>query len=261
MKNILAYLHQLDFSKTEAEFYVLLLKYGPLTVRELAEKANINRTAAYPHIISLINKSIFLEIIQDGVKKLVASEPARLQAILHEQLAEVQTRQAKFDYILTSLNALIPEPQTKETSEIKYYKGKNAVKWIYEDSLKSKKIRAYYDPESLEKVFPENYELFDTTIKQNSDLFVFELVQYSPQSMTDIKKSQGTAGRHIYKILPRDIRLTANDILIYDGKVAIINIGDKDNVTAVVLKNKEYFNNSVQLFDLLWRLLPEPDSI
>jgi hypothetical protein len=64
--------------------------------------------------------------------------------------------------------------------------------------------------------------------------------------------------RHFYKLLLKDVRLTANDILIYDGKVAIINTGDKENVTGVVLENRDYYNNSVQLFDLLWRLLPEP---
>lgn len=257
MNTILEYLQQLNFSKIEAKLYVLLLNYGPLTVAELAKKATINRTAAYPHITSLINKGFFLEIIRNGNKQLVASEPEKLRSILSEQQAEVQARQAKLNYVLTSLNSLIPKQQTKDTSEIKYYKGKNAVKSVYLDCLKAKKIRAYYDPENLEEIFPENYGLFDTTIKQTPDMLVHELVQYTPQSMKDIERSHGTGGRHIYKFLPHDIKLTANDILIYDGKVAIVNIGDKDNVTAVVLKNKEYFNNSVQLFDLLWRLLPE----
>jgi hypothetical protein len=62
-----------------------------------------------------------------------------------------------------------------------------------------------------------------------------------------------------WKFLPEDIRLTANDILIYNGKVAIINIKDEDNIEGVVLENRDYYNNSVQLFDLLWRLLPEPE--
>ena len=62
---------------------------------------------------------------------------------------------------------------------------------------------------------------------------------------------------HFSKTLPLDIKLTANDILIYDGKVAIINIGDKNDISGVVLQNKDYYNNSIQLFDLLWRLLPE----
>jgi sugar-specific transcriptional regulator TrmB len=257
MKTLISYLNQLNFSHTEALLYVLLLKHGPLTVKELAEKAKINRTAMYPHISSLINKSIFLEIIQDGHKKLVASEPDRLQGIINEQLAEIHARQDKLPTILTSLNALSPEREKKNTSEIKYYKGRTAVKRIYDDCLRSKKIRAYYDPDALEKVFPENKSLFCKKIKQNSEMIVLEIIQPSIQTYIEIKRSLNTP-RHIYKALPKDIKLTANDILIYDDKVAIINIGDKQHVTGIVLDNKDYYNNSVQLFDLLWRLLPEP---
>lgn len=52
------------------------------------------------------------------------------------------------------------------------------------------------------------------------------------------------------------MKLTSNDILIYDGKVSIINIKDKNNIEGVVLCNQDYYNNSKQLFDLLWRMLP-----
>lgn len=99
--------------------------------------------------------------------------------------------------------------------------------------------------------------LFDDAFIYNPKVEMYEIVEDSPEARKQIKNS---AKKHFWKFLPDDIKLTANDILIYDGKVAIINIADKDNVTGVVLENRDYYNNSVQLFDLLWRLLPEPNK-
>ena len=62
--------------------------------------------------------------------------------------------------------------------------------------------------------------------------------------------------RYFFKFLPHDIKLSSADILIYDGKVGIINV--KNKITGVVFKNNEYFMNSKVLFDLIWKMLPAP---
>lgn len=54
-----------------------------------------------------------------------------------------------------------------------------------------------------------------------------------------------------------EMKLTAEDIIIFDGKVAIINVRDK--ITGVVIHNIDYYNNSKELFDYIWNTLPEPE--
>jgi len=58
-----------------------------------------------------------------------------------------------------------------------------------------------------------------------------------------------------YKLMPKDMRLSGQDILIFDGNVAIVNI--KETLNAVVLKSTDYYHNTKVLFDFIWRLLPD----
>lgn len=258
MKNVLNYLKQLGFSEIESKLYLLLLKSGPMTVAELATAANINRTATYSHIDSLLEKGVIAKI-KGHSSKIAANPPEHLQYLVEQRITSALNLKETLPTVMNVLNTSFPQSKNTTSSEITYYKGKTGVKKIYEESLKAQKIRAYYCPDDLEKTFPENIQLFTEALLTNPKLSVFEIVEDSIQSRKNIEMSKKIESRHYWKILPRDIKLTANDILIYEGKVAIVNIGDKDNVTGVVLHNKDYYNNSVQLFDLLWRLLPEPD--
>lgn len=142
---------------------------------------------------------------------------------------------------------------------MRYYKGRTGVKAIYEECLKSKKIRSYFNCAEIEKVFPENFDLFNDAFTYNPTIKMYEILK------THLSQEQRLSHylydhnkKYFFKYLPADVTLLANDILIYDGKVAIINVRDKENVSGVVLSNQDYYNNSVQLFDLLWRFLPDP---
>ena len=54
--------------------------------------------------------------------------------------------------------------------------------------------------------------------------------------------------------MPKNLKLSSEDILIYDGKVAIINYTGK--ITSMVLHSRDYYSNSAELFDFIWEILP-----
>jgi sugar-specific transcriptional regulator TrmB len=251
MKKILDYLKRLDFSEPEAKLYLTLLKTGSMTVAELAKKAAINRTAAYGHINSLLEKGVISQA-KGATSKLQANPPAQLHYLVDQKISTANILQEELSPIITMLNSTFMQSKSVPNSEMRYYKGKNSVKAIYEEVLKASKIRSYFSPVDIQKTFPENVKLFDDAIKNNNGLKIYEIAEGSSEA----RKQQTNTLRHYWKFLPNDIHLTSNDILIYEGKVAIINIGDSDNITGVVLENRDYYNNSVQLYDLLWRLLP-----
>lgn len=166
--------------------------------------------------------------------------------------------QEKLPAVISLLNSSIPHTNKTSPSEIKYYKGKARVKIIYHEALNATHLRTYYNPTEAINLFPENFDLFYTSFTNNPKITIREICEDTPETRHQIKL-HSSHKKHLWKILPKDIKLTANDILIYEGKVAIINIGDKNDLSGVVLTNRDYYNNSVQLFDLLWRLLPEPE--
>lgn len=255
MKKIIEYLEKLNFSEAEAKLYIILLERGSMTVSELAEKAKLNRTATYGYITKLLEKGVISKS-KGASNKITANPPEHLHYLVEEKISTAHVLKEQLFPIVTTLNASFMQMPNSMDSDIKYYKGKNSVSAIYNDCLKSQTIRSYFDVKDLDQTFPENTEKFNKTITEHPQMRVYELVQKSPEALAHVKNSQ-TAKGHLFKFLPEDIKLTANDILIYEGKVAIINIADKDNVTGIVLHNKSYYENSKQIFDLLWRLLPE----
>lgn len=134
-----------------------------------------------------------------------------------------------------------------------YYKGVGGVKKIYEEALQSKELRSYANLAIMEGVFPENLHLFANAFKYNKELKMYEIVEDSEQARKQTSYSSKNE-RYFYKFLPPEVKLSAADILIYEGKVSIINIGSQ--ITGVIFRNQEYYNNTMELFDFNWRVLP-----
>mgnify|MGYP001572787927 CR=1 FL=1 len=254
MKHILTYLQQLNFSKTESLLYVLLLQNGPLTVKSLAEKAKRNRTAVYPHINSLIDKSIFIEIIHDSRKKLVACEPERLGSFINNQLNTIQTLKTQFPDMLASLNSLFPEEIKDNKSIIKSYKGIVNARKIYEDSFNANEIRAYAKINQTETLWPDNTKVFNDAFKKNKQLKMWEII-YGESAIEISEDIFSNTDRYFYKFMP-NLKLSSEDILMYDGKVAIINF--RGGGASIVLQSADFYNNLKELFDFMWDLLSEP---
>lgn len=258
MKKIIEFLKQLEFSETEAKLYIILLERGSMTVSELAEKAKLNRTATYGYISRLIEKGVVAKSTGSS-NRIIANPPEHLHYLVEEKLSHANILKEQLFPVITTLNQSFRKPQDHHASEIKHYKGKKSVAAIYNECLRSLNICTYFDSEDLDRIFPENTMKAHNSTLQKPKQVIREIVRKTPTAIEDIKVAkQLGAHNHMYKFFPEDLTLTDNDILIYDGKVAIIDTHDKENVTGVVLHNNAYFNNSRQIFDLLWRLLPEP---
>ena len=90
MKKVLDYLEQLEFSKIEADLYLLLLKSGLSTVADLAQAAHINRTAAYGYIHSLLQKGVIAKV-KGSVNKIVANPPEHLRYLVEQKANSVKS--------------------------------------------------------------------------------------------------------------------------------------------------------------------------
>lgn len=252
MNRLTKFLEKLDLSDIEARLYTTLLTSGPTTVRDLSVLCEMKRTTAYFYIDQLIGKGLVIKITR-GTKKLVsAHQPTEsIQHLVKEKAASAQALKAAFPSMLQSLSTL---PQIKESTdaEIKYYKGKNGVMKIYKEAFSAKELRSYVNIAEIVEVFPENFELFNNAFKNNPELVMYEICEDSPEAKERIKDSNRN---HLYKLLPPDIKLSAQDILIYDDKIVIIHF--KDQLNGIVLHNIYLYKNFKVLFDFIWRLLPE----
>lgn len=261
MEKIINYLKQLELSELEAKLYLTLLQTGPITVRELAERIDIKRTTAYLYIDQLVEKGLVLKLIKGSKKLVAADEPENLQTLVEEKVAHAKEVQQHFPTILKTISTSLPQGKDIGEAEIKYYKGKNGVKKIYEEALRAKELRSYYNIELMKEALPDNEILFVHALNHNKDIKIYELIQDSPLSREKLKASKAMSVKHeryFIKFLPKGITLSAADILIYDDNIGIVNVGNQ--FTGIVLHNKDYYNNSKELFDLVWKVLPEKNE-
>ena len=257
MTKITDYLELLNLSEGETKLYLTLLESGPVSVRDVAVIADMKRTTAYLYIDQLIEKGLVMKVIQGSHKLVAVVDPqTSLQHLVKDKLANAASLNTELPAIIQRIHEVVPPEKEVGDAEIKFYKGKNGVKRIYEEALKSKKLRSFANIAIMKDNLPENSELWSEGLKQNPHIKIYEIIEDSPTSreQTALQSNTTDDQQYFYKFLPKEVRLTAADTLIYDGKVSIINV--RDTVSGVILENADYYNNMKELFDFFWKLLP-----
>ncbi len=257
MKTVVEYLKQLDLSETESKIYLALIENGPKRVRELAELVGLKRTTAYLYIDALIDRGLAAEDMRESGMVIIASPPQRLQYLVDQKYKTAKSLHLELPTILKAIKSSLSQSKTpEEETEIKYLKGINGIKSIYDEALKGTELLLYATLSELAPKLPGDENLFENALNRNKNLKIFEIYGDSPEK---IKQYNYTAksNRYFYKFMPAGVDLTAPGILHYDNKVAIINVKGKPN--GVVLLNKDYYINSKKLFNFIWKILPEPN--
>jgi len=253
MDKIIDYFKQLDLSDAEAKLYLTLLQTGPTSVRDLAQTVDIKRTTTYFYIDQLIEKGLIMKIVRGSKKLVAANDPENLRDLVEKKVALAQTVKIKLPAILKTLNTTLPQGTEVENAEIKFYKGIQGVKKIYEEAIIANEIRSYVKLEETGGIFSNNIDFFTQAFKNNEKLIIREILYNSPLSKEQAPQLLSKNKRYFFKFMPSELKLTSGDVLIYDNKVAILNYQNTPN--GVVLSNKDYFNNSKELFDFIWKIL------
>lgn len=255
-KKIINYLEQLDLSDMEAKLYLALLDSGSISVRDLAELTKIKRTTAYFHIDLLVEKGLVIRVVNGSKKQVAPAQPEDgLQSLVEKKLESAQTAKAELSDVLTAINTTLPQSKKIADAEIQYYVGLNNIRKIYAEALNSGELRSYVRLEEGDSILSDNVAFFSEAFKKNKDLKVREIFYNTPVSKEGSLQEVSKQNNYGYKFMPKELNFTSGDTLIYDGKVAILNY--KGKASCVVLHSNDYYSNSKELFDFIWKILPE----
>lgn len=254
MNKIDEYLKKLGLSEIEAKIYLGLLSHGPSTVKELAEYTDLNRVTTHFQVNNLINKGLAVQLKKTARRKIAAESPDKLIYLIEQQEKEILQLKYGFPDFLKTVNNGIPHSTSKdEDIEVKYYKGKTGVQLIYDDVLNANELRSYVNALEIAKVFPNNMNNFIKIHNARRDMKIWEIMNQS-EKVESYAKSMGN-NRYYYKFIPPTLNLSVVDYLIYDGKVAIVNI--RENPTGMIIINKDYYENAKAIFNFVWSMLPD----
>ncbi|MBN1374016.1 hypothetical protein JW962_01635 [Candidatus Dojkabacteria bacterium] len=249
-------LNEFGLSDTETVIYLGLLQKGISTVLEISRYTGVNRATVHLNIENLRQKGLVTQTKQGRGKRrqIIAEPPERLGDILAQRRLELETTKKNYDTMLSDLKALIPRVDENTSAEIKYYEGNQEVSYIYDEALKANEFRAYVNASELAKYFPANVPDFLERHKARTEMQIWEIMEMTPESIEYAKKMPKE--RYFYKFIPKGTSLSVIDYMIFDSKVAIVNL-DR-NTSGLIIQNHNLYENAKEVFKLMWGMLPEP---
>jgi sugar-specific transcriptional regulator TrmB len=241
------YLNNLDLFEKEAIVYLASLELGPGTIQEIAKKSQISRSTAYEVIESLMKKGLMSSLTKGNKKYFSAERPEKLMNLIDIKETELKTKKKELKAILPDLQELAK--LSTGQPKIKFYEGKQGIRRIQEDILKTKDLK------SIEEFIPldDAHRLFPAHPRDHRHMMkrkikIPERVIYTSRNGAVLSyKRESIEARFI----PIEQFPFHTEITIYADKVAMVSFGRK--LIGIVIESEDIANTLRSMFNLIWR--------
>ncbi|TAL19641.1 HTH domain-containing protein [Patescibacteria group bacterium] len=233
-------LRSLDFSESEAAFYLAALEAGSASAQELAKKAGVSRVTAYAAIESLTKRGLMSAVIKSKRALWSAESPERLISFFRSQLAERQTTLQELESSLGELLLL----RRGERPFIRVFEGNEAVNAFYDDLISSGadlmleigNLEAIQGVIPLTALKPYKKRLDKAGIKVKAIYLTTK--DFTPRPTTELR------------YLPSKLFSFNGDIATYKNRVALLTFRGK--VVVVLIESEELAETARAFFQLAW---------
>lgn len=239
--NVKEVLKHINIEGKKADVYLSCLEMGNATAYAISKKIGLKRPTAYDILNQLMNEGLVYTTFKKRVKYFFAADPNRI-------LKKIKEKEAELMSIMPILQNLYNAPKVKPN--IRYFEGKEGIKEMYEDSLKSLKkgdeILAYVGDDVL-KYLPEH-----------SSWYVNERIKKGIR-LRGIYKKTGSIMRYMEKnqeqlrtakILDEENFPVQNETNIYGNKIAIASFGGE--MFGMIIESAEIVKAQKAVFELAW---------
>ncbi|MDD5649851.1 MAG: helix-turn-helix domain-containing protein [Candidatus Nanoarchaeia archaeon] len=236
-------LEEIGLTKNEIKTYLALIKLGSSTTGKIIENTGLHRAIVYDTLEKLIQKGIVSFIIQNNRKVFKAYDPERLSKYLEE-------KQNKLKIILPELIGMYKTPKISIKTNV--YEGKEGIKTIFEDILKTKP-KFYYVFASYggaKEILPFYLEHF----YNKSEKLGIELKGILIDTLQGRERGKEISiHKNVeLKYMPKEFVSPATTYL-YDNKVIFI-IWSKAAPMAIMIENKSLYESFLNYFNILWKI-------
>lgn len=241
---------KLGLGEKETAVYLSLLEHGAVSVRNLAQAADLNRGTTYDILKKLQEMGLVSFFHKNTKQHFVAEEPETILKLLADRQAELGQAEEKIKELIPELKSLQEKGGDKPIT--KFYEGKSGVKFILDDILSSMKIlslKDYYVYSAAgvrEDVYGAYPDFNKKRIKAGVNAKTISLSSgggtYGLDERKWLKTEKASAGNMTY-------------ILIYADKCAFISRDSRDNPVGVIIENKMIYETQKTLFLQMWKLI------
>jgi sugar-specific transcriptional regulator TrmB len=246
----LTILKKLGLSDKEIKVYLVLLEYGAISVRGLADIARLNRGTVYDILKKLQEIGLVSYYHQETKQKFVAEGPEKLKELVREKENELKKTKKRILELIPELKSLQDSDGSKPV--IKLYEDKNGIKFILTDilnTLSEHKVKEYYVYSAAgvrEDVYAAEPNFNRKRIKVGIKVKTISLSPGGGIYGLDARKWIKTS---------RNQSLNATYMLIYAGKCALISRDSQDKPVGVIIENQMIYETQKIIFQQLWQLL------
>lgn len=239
-------LMSLGLTGNETKIYLTLLKIGSATAGEITSRCGIHRRNVYDSIERLMEKGLVSSVIINNKKYFQAEEPERFISLIDEKKSLLEEQRNIVKEIIPSLKPI----QNQSLHTVKFFKGKEGLKSVYEDILKTGKSYIGYGPGEQVEVVLSSYLKHYVRKRLRKKLQARLILEDSARGKWFTKNKLLDV-----KYLPDNYSSHAA-LRIYGNKVALI-LFSKDEPLAIVIENKSIADGYRKYFEILWNSAEE----
>lgn len=236
-------LEEIGLTPNESKVYVSLIGLGSSSATQIIQKTGLHRAVIYDLLERLIEKGLVGYAITGRKKFFEATNPQRLKEILEEKeqrLSEILPRLLELSKFQAKL-------------DVKLYKGKEGIKNVFEDILRSKPkewLSLGSGGETF-KVLPYFLEHFHRARIKNK-ILARGLLLNNPVAR---KRGDALARMPLSEIryLPKTF-ITPTVINIYDKRVALYSVTEEKIPFIILVESKELSKSFREYFEWLWKI-------
>ena len=230
-------------TSNESKVYLTLLDLGKAQAGEITEKSGIHRRNVYDSLDRLIKKGLIGVVIVNNRKIFSPANPRRFLEIVEEKKFELDNIKNKFSKILPQLEL---KTKLKERHDVRFYKGVEGLKTVFESIIRAGEDYIGYGPgHQLEKILKHYFKHF---VNRRLKAKIRIRLIYDEASRRLVRKNPLSEIRH----LPNEYSSHAA-LRIYRDKVAIMLLSEKEPI-AVVIENRAIADGYRKYFEVMWKV-------
>lgn len=268
MNEIIQQLKKLGFTEYESKVFVAVLKGNLMSASEIADAAGIRRTEVYAFLKLFVEKGFCNEIETNSVMKYEMIDPDIIMDKLERKI--IKTRQEEIDNLKSTFKTLKPLYKTLESEKskivnIELIRGYNQhrvskfmelFKQAKHEILFMIKLELQVSEELDEtaKEFFARGGVIKSIYETDSEFKVKKGETWTTGTMEDLIKV--TSAYESYGEQVKLSKVRVPNMTIFDRETVFMNINDKTipkhNEADIIVKNKDYALNMVQVFESYW---------
>ncbi|MBN8568434.1 MAG: TrmB family transcriptional regulator [Ignavibacteria bacterium] len=261
-------LKYLGFTDYEAKVFIALLKGSLMSASEIADDAKIRRTDVYNILKSFVEKGYSNEIETNSILKYELIDPDIILDKLERRINA--KRQKELDTLKETFKELKPLHRTKESDSVKRvnielirgYNQHRETKFL--ELLKNAKKEILFmvklehavmnEVDATAKKFMKNGGVIKSLYQVSDNFRIKKDNKWSKGTVSDLVKAC-----EFFEKSGEKLRLSHSPVpnmTIFDREFVFLNITDKTlpkhNEADVLIKNKEFAENMIIVFESLW---------